>query len=157
MPGSATVTTTSEGDGQTNESQHTGPCNNLPLSPTMSGRKWTSVLLPSPTTPWYGLLIPADGWQTAETAGGMQKQPYTPKTPYSALTRRGSWQKICHSLFFTKHCLKGQNDTAFWQPWSNIPYQYHNEVHAHEMFQQFPWLLEQRIDYVMLPSTKKFR
>lgn len=35
MPASDMVTTISEGDGQINESQHMGLCNNLPLSPTM--------------------------------------------------------------------------------------------------------------------------
>ena len=61
--------------------------------------------------------MPADGWRTAEIAGGTQKQPYTPEPSYSALTQRGSDGKFAADSSITQPCPRGkkvyQNDTAF--------------------------------------------
>lgn len=50
------VTITSAGDAQTNESQHTSPCINLPVSQTMLGRDTSPVTIPNYSIISLGLL-----------------------------------------------------------------------------------------------------
>lgn len=61
--------------------------------------------------------MPVDGGQTAEIAGGMQKQLYTPEPSHSALTQGDPVRKFVVVSSIRKPYLRGkkvkQNDTAF--------------------------------------------